>query len=94
MFIEFNVIYQLLNIVGLININQTKLGKVNMVIIVIIYQIIDFAIIFQRHSNPAKLKALHEFLKINFTIKINVKVPECFPVVFKFLLESEMYLSE
>lgn len=54
----------------------------------------NILVVFKRHRNSTYLKSIHKFFKINSAIKINIKMPKCHSVVFKFLLKPVMDLSQ
>lgn len=85
---------QLVDVVRFVDVYQAELLEIDVIGVVEIYQVIHFFVVGKRHRDTAELKALHELLELHLAIKIEVEVPERNSVVFEFLLESLMDLSQ
>jgi len=85
---------QLLHVVGFINIDEAEFLEVDKVSIIIVQEIVNYPIVLQRHGDATGLKALYKLIKFNFSVKIEIKLSECFSVIFELLLETHMYLPQ
>ena len=88
------VLDQTRNVIRLVHIDQAEFLEVNVLGIVIVYQIVHLSVIFQRHRDAAELKTLNEFFKLDVSVKVDVEVSEGPSVVLEFLFEAEMDLPE
>ena len=85
---------QLVDVVRFVDVYQAELLEIDVIGVVEINQVVHFFVVGQRHRDAAELKALHELLELHLTIEIEVEVPECNSIIFEFLLESLMDLSQ
>lgn len=89
-----SLLYKLGDTVRFIDVYQAKLLKCDKALFVVVKKCVNVSVVFKRHSNPAKLKTLNEFLEFNLAVKVDIKVSECLPVISKLLLEPVMYNSK
>lgn len=83
---------QFVNIIGLVDIDQAELLKIDIRSVVKINQIVNFFVVSKWHRDSAEFKALDKLLELHLTIEIKVKVPECDSVISELLLKPLMDL--
>jgi hypothetical protein len=81
------------NVVAFIDVDQTKLLEINEPLFVKVQQFENVFVVIEAHGDPAKLKSLDEFFKLNLSIEVDIKVSESYSIVFIFLFKPLMNLS-
>ena len=88
------VLDQTRNVVRLVHIDEAEFLEVDVLGVVVVYEVVHLSVVLQRHRDAAELKALYEFFKLDVSVEIDVEVSERSSVVLEFLFEAEVNLSE
>lgn len=68
--------------------------EVDVLGIVVVQQIVDLSVVFERHGDATEFETLNEFFELDVSVKVDVEISECSSIVFELLLKAEVDLSK